>query len=216
MRKITALTPQKRDKERVNVYLDGEYAFGLALVTAGWLQVGQALSDEQIARLQADDTLERAKQSAYHFLSYRPRSLAEVRRNLLDKGFDDAVVDQALERLAELNLVDDQAFARYWVEQRETFKPRSRLALRQELRQKGLSREEIDEALADVDEPAAAYKAGQKKATQWAHLPEAEFLIKMGRFLQRRGFSYATVEDVAREIWEGLHNQNDETDRDSA
>lgn len=208
MGKITAITRQKRNKERVNIFIDGEYAFSLAEITAAWLKIGQELSPEDISRLDAEDAVEKAKQSAYRFLSYRPRSTTEVRQNLLAKDYDETIVEQVVARLAELNLLNDQDFARFWIEQRETFKPRSQKALRQELHQKGLSREIIDEAVDGVDELAAAYKAAEPKAQRWVDLPRESFFSKMNGFLQRRGFNYAIAKTVTEELWQSAQRQD--------
>jgi regulatory protein len=207
MGKITAITRQKRNKERVNIFIDGTYAFSLAEITAAWLKTGQELTPEDIARLDAEDAVEKAKQSAYRYLSYRPRSTAEVRQNLLKKEYDEPVVEQVLARLTELNLLNDRDFARFWIEQRETFKPRSQRALRQELYQKGISREIIDEAVSGVDETAAARKAAQKKAQNWNHLPRETFFSKMNGFLQRRGFNYAITKTVTEELWQSAQKK---------
>ena len=88
-----------------------------------------------------------------------------------------------------------------WVEQRETFKPRSRLALRQELGQKGVERSIIEMVLADVDETAVARAAAAKQAQRFTNLPEDEFRAKIGRFLQRRGFNYEIVRQITEETW---------------
>lgn len=202
MQTITALTTQKRNQERVNVYLDGDYAFSLAWIAAANLQVGQALTNEEIADLQSDDALEKAKQSALRFISYRPRSIAEVQLNLRGKGYEETVIEQVIVRLQELDLLDDRAFAHYWVEQRESFKPRSQLALRQELFQKGVDRLIVEEVVSEVDEIDAAHRAGQKKAKSLANLTQDEFHQKMAGYLQRRGFSYAIVKTVTQQLWE--------------
>ena len=86
---ISALRYQKRNKNRVNVYVDDQFAFGLAAIEAARLRVGQALSDDDIARLRRQDDVERAHERALNFLSYRPRSEAEVRRNLRKKDVTD-------------------------------------------------------------------------------------------------------------------------------
>lgn len=207
MGKITAITRQKRNKERVNIFIDGKYAFSLAEITAAWLKTGQELSPEEIARLDAEDAVEKAKQSAFNYLSYRPRSMAEVRQNLLKKDYDETIVEQVINRLTELNLLNDREFARFWVEQRETFKPRSQRALSQELYQKGLSRDIIDEAVNDVDEMAAAKKAAEKKARRWIQLPKDTFFSKMNGFLQRRGFNYAIAKTVTEELWQSAQRK---------
>ena len=145
-RKITALRQQKRNQERVNVYLDGEFAFGLPLESAIGLRVGQTLSDAEIAALQDQDQFVRLRSQAERYLSYRPRSTAELRRHLLRKGHDEAQVERVIAYLTERSLLDDYAFARYWVEQRVTFKPRSQMALRQELYARGVDAAAIDAA----------------------------------------------------------------------
>ena len=95
-KKITALRVQKRDPNRVNVYLDGEFAFGLTKLVAAWLQVGQVLSSEKISSLQSQETLEVAYLKALHYLSYRPRSESEVESSLKEKGFDEGVIAYVL------------------------------------------------------------------------------------------------------------------------
>lgn len=205
---ITGLTPQKKNKERINVYLDGEFAFGLSLMTAAYLSVGQVLSPDEIEALKAADEIEQAKASAYRYLSYRPRSIDELKRQLVRKGYADTTVDQVIDRLVELELIDDLAFARYWVEQRETFKPRSQRALRYELIQKGIDRKIIELVVADVDETESAKKAARKKARLWRGLPEEQFYEKLGNYLARRGFNYEIARDVTQELWSSVNHDN--------
>ncbi len=130
MKKITAIEPQQKNPQRVNIYLDGEFAFGLARITAGWLNVGQELSEEKISVLQAEDAGEVTYQKALHFLSYRPRSSAEVRQNLTKRGSPAELIDETLDRLQHAGLVNDKEFARTWIENRNTFRPRSKSALK--------------------------------------------------------------------------------------
>jgi regulatory protein len=205
---ITGLTPQKKDKERINVYLDGEFAFGLSLMMAANLSIGQVLKPDEVETLKAGDEVERAKASAYRYLSYRPRSIAELKRQLVNKGYKEITVDQVIDRLSELELIDDMAFARYWVEQRETFKPRGRRALRYELYQKGIDRQIVDMVVAEVDEKVSAKKAARKKAKLWRELPEGQFYEKLGNYLKRRGFSYEIARSVTQEFWSSTSHDN--------
>lgn len=209
MRKITALEQQKRNKERVSVFLDGEFAFGLNYEVAAGLRVGQELSDDAIAQLQDQETMSQARQSAFHYLSYRPRSVAEVRRNLLRKEYDEIVVETIINDLIERDYLDDEEFAAYWVEQRESFKPRSRLALRQELYEKGVARAIISRAVQDVDEGEAARRAAERRASRWSDLSADEFHEKMIPYLQRRGFNYRIARTTTETVWRDL--QEDET-----
>ena len=210
MRKITAIEPQLKNPRRVNIYLDEEFAFGLARITAGWLKVGQELSEENIASLQGEDTSEIAYQKALHFLSYRPRSSAEVRQNLTKHGTSEDLVEETVNHLQRAGLVNDQEFARTWVENRNAFHPRSKSALRMELRRKGLSDEIVQPVLDEqVDEEALAFAAARKYARRLAGLEWLTFRQKLSGFLARRGFSYTTLSPVVSEVWKETQTADD-------
>ena len=199
---ITAIEPQQKNPQRVNVYLNGVFAFGLARIVATWLQVGQELSDEKIANLKAEDEREAVYQKALHFISYRPRSSMEVRQNLTKRGVSETLTAETVNRLQQNGLLNDEAFARAWTENRNEFRPRSKSALRMELRQKGLSEEIIQTVLEEqVDEEALALAAARKYGRRLEGLEWTEFRKKLGGFLARRGFSYATLAPVVSEVW---------------
>ncbi len=214
MARITAIEPQKRDPDRVNIHLDGEYAFSLARIVAAWLQVGQELSAEKAAALQTDDLKERAYQQALLFLSYRARSTSEIRQNLRKHKMPDEVIEQTVERLESERLANDEQFAKAWVENRSTFRPRSRRALAVELRQKGLSDEAVQSALTDVDEESLAYEAARKRAPRLESLDWNDFRTKLSEFLARRGFSYSVVGPVVSRIWSETHGQDQSSDNE--
>ncbi len=205
MKKITAITVQKKSPNRVNIYLDGEFAFGLARITAAWLKTGEELSDDKIAKLQDEDSRERAYQQAMLFLSYRARSLKEIRQNLKKHEYSEGVIEDTLERLRTAGLANDNEFARAWVENRNTFRPRSKKALAIELRQKGLDDEAIQASLSNVDEETLAYETGLKRANRLTALERSEFRKKLSEFLIRRGFSYSVVATVVSRIWNETH-----------
>lgn len=201
-RKITELRFQKRNKDRVNVYLDGRFAFGLAAIEAAHLRVGQELSDADIARLQKKDEIERAYERALNFLSYRPRSEAEVRRNLRGKDVEEQVIEGVVERLTQAGLLDDREFARYWVENRVQFKPRGARALRQELWEKGIPDAVVAETLEGFDEEDAARRVAETGARRMAHLAPRDFRRKLSAYMARRGFSYAVIQPLIEEMLE--------------
>lgn len=201
MRKITAIEAQKRTPNRVNIYLDGEFAFGLSRIVAAWLRVGQELNEEKIKRLQFEEARERAFQQAMLFLSYRARSESEIRQNLRKHEIPDEVIEQTLERLRQDGLANDGQFARAWVENRSVFRPRSRRMLAMELKQKGLNEEAVTSALEDVNDEALAYEAAQKRAPRFKDLEWIEFRKKLSEFLARRGFPYSVIAPVVTRIW---------------
>jgi regulatory protein len=201
---ITALKIQKRNRERVNVYLDGNYALAVTTLAASQLRTGQYLSEADIATLETQDARERAYQSAIRYLGYRPRSEQEIRRHLDGKKVPAEVVEMIVDRLHAESHLDDQAFASYWIDNRERFKPRSRKALRYELWQKGVPKTIIESALAGVDEAESAWQAVASRLHRWRGLDERLFQQKAGGFLARRGFSYATIKPVLKRAWQAL------------
>jgi regulatory protein len=151
-------------------------------------------------------TVAQALEVAQRFLATRPRSENEVRRRLLRAGCDAPVLDMVLDRLRRAGLLDDAAFASYWLDQRQTFKPRGARLLRAELRQRGVSAELASATTALTAETAEddAYRAAYRRAMQLAHLDEHTFKIKLGQLLARRGFDWdtigPTVERLRREL----------------
>lgn len=205
MKIITALQMQKHNKERVSVFLDDEYAFSVGLAAAMQLRKGQKLTPAQIAVLQEEGVEDLAFQRAVRYLGMRPRSVAEVESYLQEKGYLEATVTAVLEKLRSHQYLDDEAFARFWIDNRNRFRPRGTPALRQELRQKGLERETIDAALDEQDDEQAAWVAAETKLDRWADLDKEEFDKKLMGHLARRGFSYAICRATTRRAWDQLH-----------
>lgn len=206
---ITAITAQKRNTQRLNISLDGEYAFSLDRLTAAWLKVGRKLSPEEIASLQEKDEQEVAFNRALRYLSYRARSEAEMRKYLSDKGFSDHISQTVIDRLKDERLINDPRFAQDWIDNRVSFRPRSQTQLRFELRNKGLSEDLIEDALqeADLDDIELACAAGKKLVGRYARLDWLDFRQKLGAALARRGFSYETVRSVTRQLWDECQTQ---------
>ena len=129
---VTRLEPQKKNPQRLNVYLDGEFAFGISRSAAPWLAEGNQLSKQKINDLQEKDHFEGAYQRAINFLSYRIRSEKEIRQNLTKHDVPEDVIEGVLGKLRGVSLVNDQDFAFRWVENRVQFKPRGKRALSSE------------------------------------------------------------------------------------
>jgi regulatory protein len=211
-REITAIKAQKRNRQRVNIYLDGEFAFGLSRFVGGWLEPGRKLTDAEINKLLEEDTYEVAFQKAIQFINYRPRSVEETRRRLTKKGFSEEVVESTLKKLLERNWLDDLDFARQWIENRNTFRPRSDRLLAYELRLKGVADEKIKQALEKFggDEDELAYQAGVKKAKQCHDESKGDFFKKVSGYLGRRGFHYGIVKPTVDRLWKEFASPNQE------
>lgn len=208
---ITTLQRQKRNSERVSVYLDGVYAFALPTLEAVKLRREQYLSDQEIEALKTLDLRAKAYEQAVRFLAVRPRSVWEVRQKLeryrsrQKESLAAAHIDWVTDKLMEQGYLNDEEFARFWVEQRNQFKPLAPRALRFELQRKGIAERTIESVLdGAVDAQAAALQAARSQARRWRTMDAETFQKKMAAFLQRRGFSWAVVWDVLEQSWQEM------------
>ena len=197
---ITVLKAQANNKTRVNVYLDDEFAFGLALIHALWLKVGQLLSDEDIAQLKSADTLEQAAEKAAHFVLYRLRSKDEVRRRLSRAGADENTIEQVIERLTSVGLLDDASFSEAWVESRLRSSPRSKRMIAWELQKRGVDANTVKASLAEVSDDASAFDAASKRFPRLAGLPPLEQKRKLIAHLASKGFDFETAQEAVDKV----------------
>jgi regulatory protein len=219
---ITSLQTQATNPDRINVFVDERFLLGASslVVLQMGLEVGQELSPAQLDQLRDEEGLQQAVERALNYLSFRPRSREEVRRYLRRKETPPALVERVFERLDHLDLVNDRAFASFWIESREQFNPKGARALKNELRMKGVEREVVDEMINDEQDEERALRAGQKKAASLIRQPAmdlATFRARLGSFLQRRGFGYEVTKRTVLQLWKELKEDEgdvDDTDDD--
>ena len=202
---VTALEIQARDQSRVNLYLDGRFAFGLSAKTAtdAGLKRGDHLDPERIVDLLKGEAQEQAMLQAFNYLSFRSRSVREMEQYLRKKGHAPETIDSVVKRLVDLHYLDDTHFAVSWVENRRRFGGRGPHLLRSELLQKGVTRDTADQAIEDAggEQGAVAIAAARKKAATLRAADYAEFSRKLGGYLSRRGFSSEIVWDTVKRVW---------------
>ncbi len=213
VRTVTALKAQKKNPQRINVFLDGEFAFGLSRLVAAWLQVGQTLTEERLAKLLQEDQIETLYQRAIRYLSLRPRSEQEMLRYLLSHEKDEQVRDIVFERLKTNGWLDDRQFAAQWVENRSAFRPRGKKALVHELRQHGVQSAIVDEAVQELDEVEMAYQAAQKVLYRYRDVDRQTFRRKLYDYLIRRGFSYDVILPTIQRCWQEVQ-QNTQAEQE--
>ncbi|MFC1944572.1 regulatory protein RecX [Chloroflexota bacterium] len=155
----------------------------------------------QPGRTESLDPFSRCINAALRYLSYRPRSEAELRARLFAHGFGAGVVEEVLSRLRDKDLVDDTDFASFWVENRESFSPRSRRALEMELRGKGISPHIIARATAAVDEMESAYRAARTKCRSKRFSDIYEFRRRLAPALRRLGFDHEVIAETVNRLW---------------
>ena len=234
--KITLVEFQKTHPDRVNIHIDDEYAFSITAILSAErkLRVGLYLSATEADEIQSADLYNRGLAAGLQLLALRPRSEAEL-RDALRRRYPDATPEtltRVLDRLKDLNYLNDTTFAKFWVENRLAFSPRGRNLLKQELLQKRVSREIIDtvitehlEALqeeADQNgesdgqpvEETQALEQARKKAKSYASETWPDFYRKLGGFLQRRGYGFDITGKVTRQVWAELKGQATDEDAD--
>jgi regulatory protein len=213
MSRITALKTSKRTEKQVNMFLDGKFAISVdteVAVNKG-LKIGQELSDDQIKGLTEDVSVARCLNAAYRFLSYRPRSEAEMKDRLHRRGFVDSQIEIVINKLKEQKLLDDTAFAQFWKENREMFRPRSQRMTRMELKKKGVADEIIKEVTDDSNDMDSAYQAALKKAQRLSGEDYEVFRRRLGDYLKRRGFGYTVINQTVKRLWQELAEPGKDT-----
>lgn len=193
---ITAIKPQK-NKKRVNVYLDGKFGFGIDLETLMTLKitVGTELSNKKIEKIVKKAEFQKTLNKLLRFASLRPRSVFEIKQWLRRKKVHESLHKDLFNRLKRLDLVGDEKFARWWVEQRINFRPRSRRFLIYELRIKGIDKDVIEKVLEEIgiDDMKIAKDLASRMRDKGTNKD------KVMAYLARKGFSWEIIRSVIDE-----------------
>lgn len=204
MNKITAITPQKKDKNRVNIDIDGKFSFGLDLesLIKEKLKVGLELDNKEIDRLKNLNETGLLISQVISLLSRRPHSKREISQYLHKKHATDTQKEIIVKKLESLNYMNDEEFVLWWIDQRKTFRPKGKIAIFQELRQKGIDEKlikrifEKNEETSENSDFLVALDLGKKRFERVKNLPEMEIKTKLSRFLASRGFEWEIIKDV--------------------
>ena len=198
---ITAITQQKRDPSRYNIFIDGVYAFALPMQDILYfkLKEGQEAAEDTIAFIRKNLIYIKAQDTALRFLGYKMRTVQEIRQKLLEKEFAEDVIAQVLAFLEKYGYADDREYCHRYIREKLRLKPKSGYALGLELRQRGVSSRIIEEVL---DEASDALRWLEKKSRgQWP--PENEKKKKqLFDFLLRKGYSYDIIKEAFRQMEE--------------
>lgn len=197
---ITNISPQKRKKDRVNIFIDEKFAFSLDLETLikERLEINQEIDSEKIAELIKKGDYQKLCDKVMRFISLRPRSEKEIIDYLKKKEAGEKEISMVVKKLIGMGLVDDYQFAAWWFEQRENFRPKSLLAIKSELFQKGIKREiieKISEGRQNLD-IEMANKIALKALKRYRNLPRVKIQQKLSNYLVQRGFSFETSKKV--------------------
>lgn len=217
MSKITSVEQQKKNPKRFNVFLDGEFGFGADedLVVEWRLIPGKLLDTSDVEKLLFEAEVGKLMERMYRLFGLRQRSEREIRNYLKNLSFKRKIKDQEeisesavellINKLKQKRLLNDEEFAKSWVEARRKSKQKGIRALKAELYQKGIDRQIIEEVLADElegTEEQLVAQALEKKMRVWKNLSKLELKKKVYEFLLRRGFEYEIVKKIVNKIIE--------------
>lgn len=214
--KITAITAQQKDKNRVNVMVDGIYRFSLDIFQYADLgiRVGKEYTEQELVELESESQFGKLYARALEYCLMRPHSAKEVRDYLYRKtrdqkvkdrrsgemrikpGVSEALTERVFERLLAKGYVDDAKFTRYWIDNRSLTKGASRRKLQAELQAKGVSRSVVEVYLAESDrsDEDEIQKVIAKKARRYDD-PQ-----KLMQYLARQGFSYDQIKEALAKV----------------
>lgn len=196
---VTAIEQQKHQKERYSVFIDGEFAFGLIMQDILYfkLKEGQEISETTYHFIMENLVYIKAQDTALHYISYKMRTEQEVRKKLLEKEYADEVIERVIEFLKKYNYVNDLNYAQSYVKQSARLKPKGKIALKMELRMRGIKDMIISEVLEEIqlNELDAAMQLIEKKGGTEA-LSDEKKKRKIVSFLQRRGYSYDIIKEA--------------------
>lgn len=212
--KITSISPQTQNQNRVNIFVDGKYRFSLDIYQVADLgiRVGNAYTEDELKTLEDESVFGKLYARALEYTMLRPHSAKEIRDYLWRKtrdttfrsrktgelqvrsGVSQEIADRVYERLVQKGYINDEIFTRYWVENRNQRKGTSFRKLEAELRAKGVSPEIIQQNIQNStrDEKSEVQKIIAKKASKY---DDEQKLIA---YLARQGFAYDLIQEVLR------------------
>lgn len=197
---ITSIEKQKNNKHRYSIYMDDHYFAALdeEMIVKAHIKTGMDMDEATLSQWILEDELKKAFEKSLSFLGYRPRSGKETMQYLERKGFDPSVIQKTIEKLEYYRYINDEDFAKAWVQDRKVGKNVGKMVIRQELTRKGIHRDIAQEALEDITEEDEL-----ERATQWvqklvnkktgAGVDQRMLLQKISQTLFRKGFGWEVI-----------------------
>jgi len=196
---VTSIKPQRNGK-RINVYIDDKFGFGIDLLNFAKnnLKIGVELSKEKLGEIIKKVEFQKTLDKTLRFATLRPRSEREVKDYFRRKKIHESMHGELFEKLKHFGLIDDVAFAKWWIEQRMSFKPKGKRALMSELAGKGIGKDVSEEVLGKlkIDERKIARDLIVKNAHKWERYDSKDASKKKAEYLARKGFSWEVIKGI--------------------
>ena len=209
---VTAITQQKKDQTRYNVFIDGEYAFALPMQDILYfkLKEGREVPEETVEYIQNSLIYIKAQDTALHYIGYKMRTVKEIRIKLAEKEFSEEVIEKVITFLEKYGYADDREYCRKYIREKLRMKPKSGYALKIELKQRGISSRIIDEVMAqtEVDEEGDAFRWLERKSRGIWPPQDDKQKKKLYDFLLRKGYSYDIIGEAFRQMDEAYGGED--------
>lgn len=205
MPKITKIEIQKNNKDRVNVYLDGEYALAInaELIYKENLKVKDDVDISKLQEIAEKESYIRCEESAIKIIERSYKTEKEIRDKLKQKGYEEKQINNSIDFLKEYNFINDNTYAKAFIKDKLSSKGSQKI--KYDLMKKGIAKDIIEENLIKVDkneEKEVALNVGRKKYESIRRKESDNYKLsgKLYRFLISRGYAYDIVKDVVKEI----------------
>ncbi len=201
---ITKIEKQKKNNKRYNLYIDGEFFCGIyddSILKFG-IASGDELTENEIDDIRNFDEYMYGKKTAFDYLSYRIRSISEIKKKLKTKKLSDSNIERVITHLTELGLINDEDFARQLVNEKIKNKPAGKKYLQQKLFQKGIPKQISEDVLNNIFtvdiEKELALKVYDKLKPKLSGLDIQDKKKKIYETLARKGFDYEIINEIIR------------------
>ena len=205
MGKITKIEVQKRNKERVNVYIDNVYTFSAysELIYKENLKVNSEVDEEKLLRIAQKENVSKCKETALRIIERSYKTEKEMQNKLIEKGYDSESVGIAINFLKEYNFINENNYVKMYIKDRISTQGKQKI--KYSLIRKGISDDIIEEFLEDIeseDEKSAAIELAKKKYKSISRTETDRFKLwnKLCRYLVGRGYDYSVSKEVVNEV----------------
>lgn len=212
MKKITKIEFQKKNKDRVNIYLDDSFAFGvnLNIMIKYSLAKNMELEDEFIDEILKAEEENNVYNYALSILSRQSKSEKQLKAKMIEKGYDQQFIDNVIIKLKQQRYLDDERYSEMLINSKINFSKYGRRKIKEALYEKGINKEIIEEKLSFVleeDEERRAYLLGEKKLRALKEEDTRKKMFKLSNYLINKGFEFSVVKKVVSKLF---NNNSDE------
>lgn len=200
---ITDISPQKKHKNRLNVYIDDEFSFGIDELDALRLKlkIGNEITEDEICKIKETIIFSKAKDYALSLVSARFYTEKGIIRKLKDKAYDDETIEKIIIFLKEYDFIDDFQYAKKYIEECISLKKYGHMKIKMQLREKGIASDLLDEAMSyfdfdEIENENLACLVEKKLGGDF----EYKNIMRAKRYFVARGYDFGAVDDAIKKI----------------